>query len=178
MHPPPSPLPLPPKGARMDGLLVRCARTLRRQSYGFSRDAARGAVDTGGGGEHGPSRAVRLWRFTYLLVVAGGRCAEMKYWGASSRRMVHASVFLFSLPVKTHPRHRDVSQKQKQTTHRWHILERLLYVAMPVTYIWLLMFYLIFHVFLNLLAEVRACPQKSLRLSCVPLLTASCLALL
>jgi diacylglycerol O-acyltransferase-1 len=36
----------------------------------------------------------------------------------------------------------------------WHILERLLYVAMPVTYLWLLMFYLIFHLFLNLLAEL------------------------
>ena len=34
-----------------------------------------------------------------------------------------------------------------------HIVEQLLFLAMPVTYIWLLMFYLLFHLFLNFLAE-------------------------
>ena len=33
------------------------------------------------------------------------------------------------------------------------IVEQLLFLAMPVTYIWLLMFYLLFHLFLNFLAE-------------------------
>jgi hypothetical protein len=36
----------------------------------------------------------------------------------------------------------------------WHVAERLLYAALPVTYLWLLMFYLVFHLFLNLLAEL------------------------
>jgi hypothetical protein len=35
-----------------------------------------------------------------------------------------------------------------------HILEKLLSLCVPVTYLWLLMFYLIFHLFLNLLAEI------------------------
>ena len=34
------------------------------------------------------------------------------------------------------------------------IIEQLLFLAMPVTYIWLLMFYLLFHLFLNFLAEL------------------------
>lgn len=72
-----------------------------------------------------------------------------------------------SNPIGTHPNNAATRREQYMlpTVHEWYdsdpaanilvSLERLLTLAVPNTYFWLLGFYAFFHLTLNLLAEVR-----------------------
>ena len=106
---------------------------------------------------------ITLQNLLYFLI-APTLCYQLNYPRTESIRWRHASTLLLRLVVFTAMMYFAFRQYVMPTLNNSidavrsndipSILEKLLKLSIPNTYIWLLMFYVFFHVWLNLLAEI------------------------